>query len=180
MLCILLSVSFCMSYNRVYKTIYCIYIEYALLYTVKMICERRANAGIGLCRCACRSWPLLSAKYKYKHVAIQRVICVLSIAVGDLQLSGPECTGVQSDGDRCNSCWGAVIQTITATWACAHVVWFGYLVYCWFVFLCVSSDGIMHHSFVYILLYKRERERERERENDRKTEKERVHTLLKV
>ena len=92
-----------MSYYHVYKTIYCIHIEYALLCNVKMICERRTDAWSGLCRCAGRSWPLLSAKYKYKHVAIQREICIMSIVMGDLQLSGSECAGAQSDGDRCYS-----------------------------------------------------------------------------
>ena len=169
MLCILLSVSFCMSYmyNHVYKTIYCTYIEYALLCNVKMICERRANAGIGLCWCACRSWPLLSAKYKYKHVAIQRVICVLSIDMGDLQLSGSECAGVQSDGDRCNS-WYRPSQRPEReltwsgldTWSTVDL----------FSYACPQTVLCIIHLYIYYCVREIERETE--------TEKERVHTFF--
>ena len=138
-----------MSYNHVYKTIYCTNIEYALLCNVKMICERRANAEIGLCRYAGRSWPLLSAKYKYKHVAIQR----------DLQLSGSECAGAgplqfvlrSSDTDHPSD----------LSVRSRGLVWLVLLLICFP--MRVLRRYYASHIYIYILLYKRERERERER-----------------
>ena len=156
-----------MSYNHVYKTIYCTYIEYALLCNVKMICERRTNAGIGLCRYAGRSWPLLSAKYKYKHVAIQRVICVLSVAVGDLQFSGSECAGAgplqfvlrSSDTDHPSD----------LSVRSRGLVWILVLLLICFP-MRVLRRYYASHIYIYIYYCIRERERERERERGRMSE----------
>ena len=138
-----------MSYYHVDKTIYCAYIEYALLCNVKMICERRANAGSGLCRCAGRSWPLLSAKYKYKHVAIQREICVLPIVMGNLQLSRSECTGAQSDGDRCNS--RDTDHSSDLSVRSRGLVWILVLLLIWFL-MRVLRRYYASHIYIYIIV----------------------------
>ena len=158
--CILLSVSFCMSYNHVYKAIYCTYIEYALLCNVKMICERRANAGIGLCRYAGRSWPLLSAKYKYKHVAFQRCCGRLAVVRIGMRRSGTVAI-------RAEEQWYGPPQRLerALTWSgldtCSTVDLFSYA--CPQTVLCIT------HLYIYYCIRERERERKRERDSERES-----------
>ena len=150
-----------MSYNHVYKTIYCTYIEYALLCNVKMICERRTNAMSGLCRCAGRSWLLLSAKYKYKHVAIHREIwyCLMLWAIcscpdRNAQESSPMGTIIIRAEEQWYgpSQWPECALTWSGLDTCSTVNLFSYA--CPQTVLCIT------HLYIYYCIRERERERD--------------------